>query len=169
MIGIGILADYTAGHRWGRSSANDPAPVRLSRQIGDLPDQPNLLLGGIMPGVILGRPAQPYSDEIISSVSRAVGSVDGVAEAHFPQMFTVGQMEKPEQTLIVVLGKDRDEREVMQGVVTLVRRELPDGPDVLMVPMTGRDGLLSTVRGTGCQVFKSSTEKPAPKQWWRFW
>jgi hypothetical protein len=122
-----------------------------------------------MPDVLLGKPAKPYPDSINVAVTRAVESVDGVAEAHFPQMWVVGQMEGSAQTLIIVLGRNRDEHSVMERVVEAVCNELPDGPDFPMIPLTGRDGLLSTVRGTGCRLYRSSTEKPDAKPWWRFW
>lgn len=122
-----------------------------------------------MAGVLLGRPAKPYPTHVVDAVARALVTVEGVAEAHFPQMFALGMMETAEQTLIVVLGRDRDEQAVMNEVVEAVRKELPEGPDFPMFPMVGRDGLLSTVRGTACPIYRSYTERPAPRPWWRFW
>src|SRR5688500_10972661 len=100
-----------------------------------------------MPFTVIGRPASPFPESVVAAVTDAVSLVEGVAEAHFPQMFIASQMQAPEQTLIVVLGEGRDERAVVGQVLARIKQRLPDGPDFPVMPMTGSDGLLRTVRG----------------------
>ena len=122
-----------------------------------------------MPFTVIGRPASPFPEPVVTAVTDAVSRVEGVAEAHFPQMFIASRMQAPEQTSIIVLGEGRNERAVIGEVLARIKQRLPDGPEFPVMPMTGGDALLRTVRGTGCEVFRSATERPAARPWWRFW
>ena len=59
--------------------------------------------------------------------------------------------------------------ERMPPLLAALQRELPNGPAILSIPLTGRDGALGTVRGTGTKIFDAPGIEPDPKPWWKFW
>lgn len=118
---------------------------------------------------IVGRPSAPQPESVNEALKRAVASVPGVAEAHFPQLFLPGRMEKPEQTLVIIPGAGRDEAPLMQGVMAAIRAELPKGPDIPAMLVRGSEGLAGDVRGADCQLYRSATEQPDTRRWWQFW
>ncbi len=122
-----------------------------------------------MPFYVIGAPAKPYPQSIIDSVTSAVGSVNGIAEAHMPQWFQEGLTQGSEQVLVVVLGKGWTKEQVAPPLIEAMEQALPDGPNILVIPLTGRDGALSTVRETGMQIFNAPGVEPEPKPWWKFW
>ncbi len=118
---------------------------------------------------IVGRPAKPLSDDVVEAAKRAVASVEGIAEAHFPQLYLPGQMQKPEQTLVIIPGVGRDIESVMECLMTAIRKELPHGPDFPAMPVLGSEGLAQDVRQAGCELFRSEDERPEAKKRWQFW
>lgn len=121
---------------------------------------------------IIGAPAKPYRKSVVDAVVRAVESVSGIAEAHMPQWFEAGLTEGAEQVLVPVLAKGHTKADVMPPLLAALQRELPDGPAILSIPLTGRDGSLDTVRGTGTKIFDApgiDVEPRPPRPWWKFW
>lgn len=102
--------------------------------------------------VMLGAPAQPLDASVVSTVGDLVSSIEGIAEAHLPQCFILGLMDAPEQVLVVVLEAGADRVDVLNQIGAGLPRVLPRGPDLQVWPVSEDDGLIGTVRGTGCQV-----------------
>jgi len=118
---------------------------------------------------IIGAPAKPYPQQVVHAVLRAVQSVEGIAEAHMPQWFEAGLTEGAEQVLVVVLGRDAAVSEVVPPLLKALNQQLPLGPSLVVIPITGADGDLGTIRGTDTMVLRRPEVELAKRPWWKFW
>ena len=119
--------------------------------------------------VLVGAPSSPLPDSVVAKVTSVVSRVEGIAEAHMPQWFSPKDMKAAQQVLVIVSARGLDPVSLVKPVLENLAEALPEGPELLVIPMSGRDGLLNTVRGTKCRVFTSDTLEPDKKPWWRFW
>jgi hypothetical protein len=101
-------------------------------------------------------------------MSEALGrlvATSGISEAHLPQCFVPGVMEKPAQVLVVVTTAGESDsdalRRIAQGLVSL----LPPGEHLDIWPMDQHSDVLPTVRHAGCQLVGGKMKRP----WWQFW
>ena len=103
--------------------------------------------------IIIGAPANPYPDPVISAVASVVSSVEGIAEAHMPQWCSPAEMKEAEQVLVVVCAEGLRPESLVEPLLDQLTQALPDGPQLLVIPMRGSDSLLRTVGLHGyCQT-----------------
>jgi hypothetical protein len=114
--------------------------------------------------VLLGRPAQPMAVALSDSIAQMVRSIPGIREAYLPQCFVKGVVEPPAQVLVLVLDTT-DQQRVLDSVGEGLTRALPQGVHLDVWPMSDRDSLLGTVRGTRMHVH--CDPPPERKPWWR--
>jgi len=74
-------------------------------------------------------------------------------------------VEPPAQVLVVVLDDGTDRQRVLDAVDQGLTRVLPQGQHLDVLPMTGSDGLLSTVRGTRMHIHCAPPAER--KRWWK--
>ncbi len=102
--------------------------------------------------LMIGAPAHPMDRDTSTAIANLTASIDGIAEAHLPQLFAVGVMVRPAQVLVLVLRPsakpDTIRAQLEQGLATILGRQaqldiwlvLPDNP------------LLDDVRLAYCRV-----------------
>lgn len=96
--------------------------------------------------VIVGKSKKPYSEEIISSITKAVQSVPDIIEAYVPQWFEPDKMEEAEQVLVVILNNGKDPNVIMPMLLDAFDKYLPNGPDIPALPMDIDDPLLFDIK-----------------------
>ena len=105
--------------------------------------------------ILLGRPARPISNNILDCIADIVGKENDILEAHMPQCFIVGLMERADQVLILVHGAASPIQDILARIEQQLGSVMPDGQSLLIWPMTEVDDLLETVRQTNCQLIKA--------------
>ncbi|KPK98262.1 MAG: hypothetical protein AMK75_07100 [Planctomycetes bacterium SM23_65] len=50
-----------------------------------------------------------------------------------------------------------------------MHQQLPLGPSLVVIPITGADGDLGTIRGTDTMVLRRPEVELAKRPWWKFW
>ena len=108
-----------------------------------------------MQSFVIGEPVDPYSSEIISAVTRVVDAAPNVVEAHMPQLFMPPEVEEPEQVLVVVHSGDINEESIISEVAQIFEEALPEGPNVLIIPVPLNDDFIDSVREAGCEIYNS--------------
>ncbi len=90
--------------------------------------------------LMIGTPAHPMDRETSTAIANLTASIDGIAEAHLPQLFTVGVMDRPAQVLVLVLRPSANPHTIRaqleHGLATVLGRQaqldvwpvLPDNP-----------------------------------------
>ena len=115
--------------------------------------------------VMLGRPAQPMPQSLSEAIGEMVRGIAGIREAYLPQCYVAAVVQPPTQILVLVLDNTTDPQNVLDAVGKALNHMLPQGMHLDVWPMTGRDSLLSTVRGTRTHIH--SAPPPEKKSWWK--
>jgi hypothetical protein len=122
--------------------------------------------------MLLGAPAQPMTKSTSDAIARLAVDTDGVSEAHLPQCFVVGVMEKPAQILVVVTVPGTNPDSILREIGDGLRTILPDGEFLDVWPVQSGNSMLNDVRGAGCEIYKSvagPNDTADRKPWWKFW
>ena len=114
--------------------------------------------------VVLGAPAKPMPQALSDSIGEMIRSITGIREAYLPQCYVKAIVEPPTQVLVLVLHDAADQQSVFDAVEQGLVRILPNGMHLDVWPMSNRDNLISTVRGTRMHIHCAPPEK---KPWWR--
>ena len=102
--------------------------------------------------VMLGAPTEPMDPSISDALGELTSSIEGIVEAHLPQCFVLGVMEKPAQILVVVIDQMVEPKIVFERIGEGLRRILPSGQSLDVWPMDKEHALLGNVRAAGCQI-----------------
>ena len=101
---------------------------------------------------IVVAPEKPVDKALIKRISRAVGDLEDVKEAHLPAVIELGKFDSPQLTLFVVVDKSAD----MQTVVDLLSRRLSGWfsltSKVDLKVVDSDFPMLDSVRETGCVI-----------------
>jgi len=114
--------------------------------------------------ILIGAPAEPMPRAQSAAVADMLAGL-GFAEAHLPQIFVPGAMERAGQVLVVLIEPGADVDALMHEVGCRLAQLLPEGERLDVWPLSETSGALRDVRATGCQILGP----PARKPWWRFW
>ena len=115
--------------------------------------------------VLIGAPAVPMPRAQSAAVADMLSRL-GVAEAHLPQCFVPGLMERAAQVLVLVVREGADVEALMHEVGCRLAQMLPEGERLDVWPMTEATGALRDVRAAGCRILGT---EPRRRPWWRFW
>ena len=102
--------------------------------------------------IILGAPSKPMDPSITAALGEFISSIEGIVEAHLPQCFVLGVMDKPAQILVVVIDQMAEHEAILQQIGDGLSKCLPDGYSFDVWPMDKGDPLLNKVRETNCQI-----------------
>jgi hypothetical protein len=102
--------------------------------------------------LLIGAPAKPMSQEISTAIGKLAESIDGVVEAHLPQMFAIGVMEEPAQVLVVVISESSSLGNIIDQLSVGLIDILPDGVHLDILPLGGSSTLINDIQGTGCRI-----------------
>jgi len=102
--------------------------------------------------VMLGAPAKPMNPLISDALGELISSIEGIVEAHLPQCFALGIMDKPTQILVVVLDQTVERKIVFEHIGGGLSRILPSGQSLDVWPMNEENSLLGDIRAANCQI-----------------
>jgi hypothetical protein len=102
--------------------------------------------------VMLGAPTKPMDPSISDALGELTSSIKGIVEAHLPQCFVLGIMEKPAQILVVVIDQMIERKIVFEQIGQGLSRILPSGQSLDVWPMDKENSLLGNVRAADCQI-----------------
>jgi hypothetical protein len=102
--------------------------------------------------VIIGAPSKPMDPLITTALGELAGSVEGIVEAHLPQCFILGVMDKPAQILVVLIDPIVEREVVLQQIEEGLKKILPGGYSLDVWAMDKETSFLNSVRGTNCQI-----------------
>ena len=102
--------------------------------------------------IMLGTPARPIEEALLQSIGTMLLNMGGVREAHVPQCFAMGVMERPAQVLVVVIESTTPSEEVMDEILLGLSALSPDDIQLNVWPMEPEHSLLATVRATACRI-----------------
>ena len=111
--------------------------------------------------VMLGAPAKPMDPSISDALGELTSSIEGIVEAHLPQCFALGVMDKPAQILVVVIDPMVEPKMVFEQIGQGLSRILPSGQSLDVWPMDKENSLLGNVRSAGCQIAGSFAQPRA--------
>ena len=126
--------------------------------------------------VLLGRPAAPMNESLVSSIAAVVRSVPGIVESHLPQCYIAEVMKSPAQVLVVVIDDGVADAGSILGQLKegLAGLALP-GHQLDVLPMLTGDQLLPAVRRTDCNLERLAASgipdlnEAKAKKRWKFW
>ena len=116
--------------------------------------------------VLIGAPAERMPQAQSAAVADMLAGL-GFEEAHLPQIYAPGAMERAAQVLVVLIGPGADVDALMREVGCRLAQLLPEGERLDVWPLTEEGGALRDVRAAGCQILGPPPQ--ARKPWWRFW
>lgn len=102
--------------------------------------------------LLLGSPANPMEEERSRAIGKLTDSIEGILEAHLPQMFAIGVMEEPAQVLVIVLGQHAILEEISEQLKVGLAGLLPRGVHLDVWPIHSGHEMLDDVRQTGCLI-----------------
>jgi hypothetical protein len=102
--------------------------------------------------IMLGTPAKPMAESLLQSIGTMLLSVKGVLEAHVPQCFAIGVMERPTQVLVVVIEAGVSSEEVLDEVLLGLTAVLPEETPLDVWSMDPEHSLLASVKATDCRL-----------------
>jgi len=102
--------------------------------------------------LLIGAPARPMEGHISAGIGALTASIDGIVEAHLPQMFAVNVMEEPAQVLVLLLRPDAEVDEVIEQLGAALSGILPDGVHLDVWPIQTNHSMADDVRRAGCMV-----------------
>jgi hypothetical protein len=108
----------------------------------------------IPPGtpIMLGTPAKPMADALMQSIGTMLLNVNGVREAHLPQCYAMGVMERPTQVLVVVIDAGASSETVIDEVLLGLTAVLPEETPLDVWSMDPEHSLLASVQTTNCRL-----------------
>lgn len=109
--------------------------------------------------VYVGRPAKPMLASLADQISSGLADIPGILEAHVPQCYAKGLIDPPAQILVLVLPLGMSADTVVPGVLQTLRRILPRGTSMDVLPLDEKAPVLSSIRGAGCQLSLRSLGK----------
>lgn len=98
--------------------------------------------------IMLGTPARPIEEALLQSIGTMLLNMGGVREAHVPQCFAMGVMERPAQVLVVVIESNASSEDVVDEVLLGLAAVLPDDIQLDVWSMDPQHSLLATVQAT---------------------
>src|SRR5918998_800070 len=113
--------------------------------------------------ILIGAPAEPMPRAQSAAVADMLAGL-GFDEAHLPQIFVPGAMERAGQVLVVLIKPGADVDALMHEVGCRLAQLLPEGERLDVWPLAEDSGALSDVRAVGCQILGAPR---ARKPWWR--
>ena len=116
--------------------------------------------------ILIGAPAEPMPRAQSAAVADMLAGL-GFEEAHLPQIYVPGAMERAGQVLVVLIKPGADVDALMHEVGCRLSQLLPGGERLDVWPLTEDNGALGDVRAAGCQILGPPPH--ARKPWWRFW
>ena len=116
--------------------------------------------------ILIGAPAEPMPQAQSAAVSDMLSAL-GIEEAHLPQIYVPGAMERAGQVLVVLVKPDADVDALMHEVGCRLAQLLPEGERLDVWPLTEESGALRDVRAVGCRILGPPPRDRKP--WWRFW
>ena len=115
--------------------------------------------------ILIGAPAEPMPRAQSAAVADMLAGL-GFTEAHLPQVYAPGAMERAGQALVVLVKPDADVDALMHEVGCRLAQLLPEGERLDVWPLAEDSGALADVRAVGCRILGPP---PARKPWWRIW
>ena len=116
--------------------------------------------------ILIGAPAEPMPRAQSAAVADMLAAL-GFKEAHLPQIFVPGAMERAGQVLVVLIGPGADVDALMHEVGCRLAQLLPEGERLDVWPLAEDSGALPDVRAAGCRILGPPPR--ARKPWWRIW
>ena len=101
---------------------------------------------------MLGSPARPMAEALLQSIGTMLLNVDGVLEAHLPQCYAMGVMEKPAQVLVVVIESTASSEEVMDEILLGLAALSSEDIQLDVWSMDPQHSLLASVQATNCRL-----------------
>ena len=121
--------------------------------------------------VFLGAPASPMPVAKIAALRELVSSINGVIEAHLPQVFAHG-MDRPAQILVLLITPAVASDAVFEALGDRLGALIGGDEHLDVWVLSERDGLLNEVRQAGCPLYDYKPT-PTPTQTrrsrWRLW
>lgn len=102
--------------------------------------------------VFIGAPARPMEALLSIAIGKLTESIDGILEAHLPQLFAPGVMTEPAQVLVIVVRNDADLKTVNEKVGSGLSVLLPKGMHLDIWPIPIGHAMLEDVRRSGCLI-----------------
>jgi hypothetical protein len=103
--------------------------------------------------VLIGAPANPIAGDARAAIGAAVARLNGVREAHLPQVFLPGVTEGPAQVLVLVLARSASVEMIMGTLGPQPHAIVPKGMYLDVWPLPRDHELLPAIRGAGCQLY----------------
>ena len=113
--------------------------------------------------MLLGAPSAPMPVERSDAIAALVASLPGVTEAHLPQCFVVGEMDKPAQILAIAF-KTKPSQQALDTLGKGLKNILPSGEHLDVWPLTPTSSMLADVRQANCRIYS----RPQKRSWWPF-
>ena len=102
--------------------------------------------------MFIGAPARPMDQRISIEIGKLTDSIDGIFEAHLPQLFVPEVMEEPAQVLVVILRQNANLKEIADELGSGLSRVLPEGAHLDLWPIPLGHQMVDDVRRTGCLI-----------------
>ena len=102
--------------------------------------------------LIIGPPAIPMEESLSTAIGKLTESIEGILEAHLPQMFIIGVMEEPAQVLVIVRDDNADHAVIAEQLGLGLKQILPRGMHLDVWPISVGHAMLKSVRETGCKI-----------------
>lgn len=102
--------------------------------------------------IMLGTPAKPMAEDLLQSIGTMLLNVAGVLEAHLPQCYAMGVMEKPAPVLVVVIESTASSEEVVDEILLGLAALSPEDIPLDVWSMDPRHSLLASVQATNCRL-----------------
>jgi hypothetical protein len=116
--------------------------------------------------VMIGAPARPMPRAQQAAIAGALAKVEGIVEAHLPEIYVPGAMDEAAQVLVVVLDARASVEETMHAITCSLAQLLTEDSRLDIFPLTSDSGMLTGVRAAGCQILGATRDA---KSWWKFW
>jgi hypothetical protein len=102
--------------------------------------------------ILIGAPARPMDQRVSIEIGKLIDSIDGIFEAHLPQMFVPEVMDQPAQVLVFVLRQDANLRDIIGKLGPGLSRILPEGVHLDVWPIPLGHQMVDDIRRTGCLI-----------------
>jgi hypothetical protein len=116
--------------------------------------------------ILIGAPARPMPSAQSAAIAGMLAKIEGVVEAHLPQVYAPGAMSEPAQVLVVVLRPGADTEATLHKINCDLARLLTEDSRLDIFPVAGDGGMLKDVRAVGCQILG---RQRGANPWWKFW
>ena len=128
--------------------------LRLESASEMLPDLTKSVPKSIPAGtkVYLGSPARPMASDLSTEITKLLGSIRGIVEAHVPQCYAAGVIDVPAQILIVVVTPGIADFLVASEISQGLTKILPTGVHMDFMLMGETTPELKAVRRANCRI-----------------